>query len=243
VSEEHLRELVDREFKVWCERRENDFWTFLAQGKPSANVQEIANRIVEASGSVEAHILVEKFTGKVYVNCGKLSKIGHCEIEPSFGERNHSLGAALDAEGKVRAWQEIPVLMPVTCRNFSGSGDLKSETRFTVPSDLIHGVWAVRRDEQGIYFSPVIYYQNGEIEIPEETNVVVRESFAVTAVAAPVPEDTGVLVFKSRGGRHFECPSCGYVERLTKEEYSWYLDGDIVEIECPGCGKAGEVRK
>ena len=111
----------------------------------------------------------------VAVNCGKSSKLGSFEVNPSAGERRYD-GASLDNEGRYSTWQPIPCGQPVTCYDFSSQGNLKSEVTFAVQEgQLGTGVWAVVQDDRGVFFFPVIYYRDRTEIIPDSVTVVREE--------------------------------------------------------------------
>lgn len=61
-----------------------------------------------------------------------------------------------------------------------------------------------------------------------------------SATAVEVGEAGGH--FTEMGSRWFRC-SCGSSDRVSKEDWKRYLDGDSITIECPRCFKSGTVRK
>src|SRR3989344_1736425 len=128
---------------------------------------------VRALGYGLAHLLVS--ADDVAVNCGKSSKLGSFEVNPSAGERRYD-GASLDNEGRYSTWQPIPCGQPVTCYDFSSQGNLKSEVTFAVQEgQLGTGVWAVVQDDRGVFFFPVIYYRDRTEIIPDSVTVVREE--------------------------------------------------------------------
>jgi len=50
------------------------------------------------------------------------------------------------------------------------------------------------------------------------------------------------VVFTDIGNRYFTC-QCGYNNRLTKSAFKAYQVGEILEIECGGCGGYGEIKQ
>lgn len=138
----------------------------------SRNARRAAfDEAAQSYGRGQVYLLVDG--SLTFVNCGKQSKLGSFEVDPRGASGSRSARAeALDAEHKNCVWQAIPVGRQVQCRDYSSRGGLNSEVTFIVPVGLADGVWALGEDENGKFFFPVIYFENGREIVPEKMEIV-----------------------------------------------------------------------
>lgn len=134
-----------------------------AENNRAAEVQAFASD----KDDPEAYVLATE-DGRLYVHCGKASKMGKVTVEPALGEKV-SLIYTPTTDSKACMWWEIPAGKKVHFVDYAGSGSVNTESTFYLEAgQLAPGVWVVTYDNDGNYFYPVIYYKEGKRILPDK---------------------------------------------------------------------------